>query len=165
MERNMNVTKKSKKLTMKKVGRSSIVSSTPNTAENTLDTNVKKVCDLLLSLKNEHNAINSKYLKSIREVEDYIIPALVNNSYTSKLGSVSAYDRMFVNITEDDYEVIRKYCQKNKLNVDDFIDIKIMYKATPRFKKLILSSPDFDMPFLDSIKKIKHTYLKVRLAL
>lgn len=135
-----------------------------NTESESLSRNMQKICDYLISLKNEHSAINSKYLKSIREFEDVIIPALLTNKYSNNLGSVSAYDRFFVNISEDDYYTIRDYCRKNGLDIDDFIDVKVSYKATPRFRKIILKADDFDMPFVDRIQKKKFSYLKVRLA-
>ncbi len=148
-----------------KTTKSKIYSNQKETSISLFPKDVELTCEELLSMKNQHNSISSKYLKTIREKEDDLIPVLNDKPFKNRLGSISTYNRVFFNISEEDYIKASTYCKENKMNIKDLIEMKVVYKATPLLRKAIISGNGMKIPLLKEIKKNSYSYLKIQLSI
>jgi len=126
---------------------------------------VDDIVTLLYNKSNVHKAI-SNYIVTLNQKRKDLISALESSPFFNKLGSVSVHTRFNIEFNESDMNDLKAFCKKHKLNIDDFIEVKIKYQPTPAFRNILLSqSDDLFIPFYEKIKCEPNKVLHVKLSL
>lgn len=126
---------------------------------------IEDIVNLLFIKANAHKAF-SNYFLALNKKRKELIAVLDKTPYFNKLGSVHVHTRFNIALTEKEMAEFTAFCNKHKLQISDFIEVKTKFVPTPAFRNILLSqSDDLFIPFYEKIKCEPNKVLHVKLSL